>query len=116
MAQPSEFVQFLMDQMAFLEGLRSRRMFGSFGIFWNNLMIALVNDDTLYLKADSKTRDEFERAGSMPFTYTSRGRRVALGYYEAPEVVLDDPDAMRYWVELACEAALRNSQSRLTRL
>ena len=49
-----------------------RRMFGGAGIFADGLMIALVSEGAIYLKADDSTIPQFEREGLRPFTYTAK--------------------------------------------
>ena len=47
-------------------------MFGGYGLYLDGLMIGVVIDDGLYLKADEPTRAHFEAAGCAPFVYDSR--------------------------------------------
>jgi DNA transformation protein len=107
MTRRSDFVEFAAEQMAFVDGLRLRAMFGGYGIYQGDCMFALVADDRLYFKADATTRAEFEAHGLGPFTYMARGRSVTLQYFEAPPDVFEQQDAMRAWVRLAVEAALQ---------
>ena len=46
-----------------------RSMFGGFGIFMEGLMFGLIAYDKHYLKVDGGNREDFEDAGSRPFTY-----------------------------------------------
>jgi DNA transformation protein and related proteins len=107
MARRSDFVDFVAEQMAFVDGLRVRSMFGGFGIYQDGCMFALIASDRLYFKADATTRAEFEAQGLGPFTYVARGKDVTLQYYEAPPDVFEQQEAMRAWVSLAVETALR---------
>ncbi len=93
--------------MAFVDGLRVRAMFGGHGMYLDDCMFALIADDRLYFKADDVTRAEFEALGLRPFSYAARGRRVTLQYFEAPPDVFEAPDAMRRWVRMAQDTALR---------
>jgi DNA transformation protein len=82
-------------------------MFGSWGIFHEGTMFAIVASGRLYLKADGETEARFTAAGLAPFTYQRQGRLVALSYREAPPEALDDPAVLRDWARLALEAAAR---------
>jgi DNA transformation protein len=84
-----------------------RRMFGSAGIFADGLMIALVSDGEIFLKADVQTIPMFEVEGSRPFTYGAKGRRVALSYWRLPERLLDDPEELGTFARAALGAAHR---------
>lgn len=97
-----------LDVLGVLGPVRARRMFGGHGLFLDGLMFALVLDDQLYLKADAHSQPEFLALGLAPFVYQRRGKPVSLSYWQAPDEVMDDPDAARHWGRLAFEAALRN--------
>jgi DNA transformation protein and related proteins len=85
-----------------------RRMFGGEGIFVGDLMIGLVMDDQIYLKAGDRSRPDFEAEGAKPFTYTrgKEGNATSLSYYAVPERLLDDPEEFCRWTRKAHEAAL----------
>lgn len=108
MAKRDPFVDHVLELLEPLGTMRARAMFGGFGIFHGDRMIALVADDRLYLKSDQKTRPAFESAGSAPFTYTGKRTKPAvMSYHEAPPACLDDAETMLQWARLAVEAAQR---------
>lgn len=86
-----------------------RRMFGGAGIFADGLMIALVSNGDIFLKADDETSPAFEREGLMPFTYGAKRRRVVMSYWRMPERLLDDPDELAAWAKAALAAARRSA-------
>jgi DNA transformation protein len=106
-----EFLDFVLEQMSQLRGLRSNRMFGGFGIYQGDLFFALIADDRLYLKADAESRADFLARNLAPFTYPRRGVTASLNYYEAPPEVFDDADSMKAWAEKAIGAARRGKQT-----
>jgi len=93
---------------------RSRRMFGGHGLYVDDLFIALIAFERLYLKADDATRAQFEAAGCEPFVYEAKRKRVSLGYWTAPEEAMDSPAAMVPWAKLALQSALRARQTKAT--
>ena len=102
------FVAHVVELLAPLGSVRSRRMFGGHGLYLDSLFIALIADERLYLKADATTRAAFERAGCTPFAYSrSDLSAVTLGYWSAPDEALDSPQGMAPWARLALAAALR---------
>jgi DNA transformation protein len=84
-----------------------RRMFGGVGIFADGLMIALVSDGEIFLKADEQTIPTIEAEGSRPFTYGAKNRRVVMSYWRLPERLLDDPDELGNFARAALGAAHR---------
>lgn len=108
MPRRSEFMEFVLEQMSFVGGLRVRAMFGGYGIYRDDRIFAIIVDDRLYFKADPITRTEFEAKGLSPFTYIACGKSVAMQYFEAPPEVFEEPEAMRNWVHKAYGAAMPN--------
>ena len=101
------FVSHCLELLAPLGTARARRMFGGHGLYIDDVFVALIADERLYMKADDSSQPAFERAGSRPFAYSRRDRgAVALGYWSAPEDALDSPAAMAPWARLSLAAAL----------
>jgi DNA transformation protein len=105
-------VDHALELLAVLGAARARRMFGGHGLYVDDIFIALIADDRLYLKADEQTRPRFQAAGSEPFVYTRRtdgnpGDHIALGYWTVPPEAMESPALMLPWARLALEAALR---------
>ena len=63
MADSREFASHIVDLMEPFGTVEAKRMFGGFGIFHQGLMIALVSDGNLYLKADAQSKSHFEDQG-----------------------------------------------------
>ena len=108
MATRDAFAQYCAELLSALGTPRVRRMFGGHGIYVDDLFVAIVVADTLYLKVDAQTLERFESAGCAPFVYTAKGRnQVSLNYRAAPPDAMDSPALMRPWAQLAMQAALR---------
>lgn len=85
-----------------------RRMFSGSGVFADGLMIALVVDGVIYLKADDSLVPLFEREGQAPFSYKTRdGRRTLNSYWRMPERLYDAPDELADWARQSLQAARR---------
>jgi DNA transformation protein len=106
MARNDEFLNYVLEQMAFIHGLNARAMFGGYGIYQDGIIFAIIVDDMLYLKTNGQTQADFEAKGLRPFSYTARGKTMTMQYYEAPAEVFEEADAMRYWTDKALQAAL----------
>lgn len=108
----SDFVDFLHEVFADFGTISSRKMFGGHGIYHDGIMIALVADDTLYLKADATTEKLFIDYDLKPFEYDKGDKKIKMSYYLAPEEIYDDPEAASYWANLAYEAAIRTKSKK----
>jgi DNA transformation protein len=86
-----------------------RRMFSGAGVFADGLMVALVVDGMIFLKADETLVPQFEREGLAPFSYkTKEGRRTLMSYWRMPERLYDDPDELAVWARQSMAAAQRS--------
>ena len=103
----NEFVSHCIELLGSAGAVRSRRMFGGHGLYVDDLFVAVIAAERLYLKVDTPTRPAFEAAGCVPFVYTAAGKAVALGYFSAPEEAMESPALMQPWARYALAAALR---------
>ena len=107
MAVQDGFATYCSELLAPLGEVRSRRMFGGYGLYVDDVFVAIIAGETLYLKVDEQTRPQFEAAGCRCFEYDARGKRQALGFWTVPPEAMDSPRLMQPWARLALEAALR---------
>ena len=109
----SEFVDYLTEVFEQFGAVRSRRMFGGYGIYHDDLMFGLVADDVLYLKADDQSSNLFQERELSQFEYMKNGKPMKMSYYMAPEEIFDDPEVAEMWAQRAYEAALRSRKPRI---
>lgn len=96
----------IVDKVAEHVPLWTRRFFGGTALVHDDVQFAMVMGDTLYLVVDDQTRPRFEAAGSEPFSYlTGRGPVTVGRYRTVPGSALDDPGALRGWIDGAIRAA-----------
>ncbi|AVQ84396.1 MULTISPECIES: TfoX/Sxy family protein [unclassified Variovorax] len=106
----SAFVESLHEVFERLGRIRTRRMFGGHGIWHEDRMIALVVNDTLYLKADAESAPHFDALDLPPFTYERQGQSMPMSYRLAPADLFEDRHEAALWGRRAYEAALRSGQ------
>lgn len=103
----SPFTLHCLELLAPLGRPRAKAMFGGVGLYVDDLFIALIAGERLYLKAGEAQRPAFEAAGCEPFRFRMKdGHEMTMGYWTAPDEALDAPEAMRPWARRAMEAAL----------
>jgi DNA transformation protein and related proteins len=109
MATPQdEFTAHCLELLAALGVPRANRMFGGRGLYVDDLFVALIFQERLFLKTDEASRAQFQAAGSEPFSYATRdGERTLTSYWSAPEDAMDSPAQMLPWARLAMASALR---------
>ena len=102
-----DFSTHCLELLGTVGSARARRMFGGVGLYVDDLFVALIFAERLYLKADAQTRERFEAAGGQPFVYDVKGKAMSMGYFTAPDEAIESPTLMQPWARLALEAALR---------
>jgi DNA transformation protein len=111
MTASAQALEFAADLFAGLGHVAIRRMFGGAGVYAQDVMFALIDDDVIYLKADEALKRDLAAEGSSAWIYTpAKGPRAGIpeqsSYWSLPEDALDDPDAACAWGQRAIAAAV----------
>ena len=93
-----EFLKFVIEKLSPIGDIRSRAMFGGYGIFYEGLMFALISEDTLYFKVNESNRDMYKRVQSMPFPH-------GISYWEVPADVLEEDARLHEWANISIKIA-----------
>jgi DNA transformation protein and related proteins len=98
------YQSYALEQLARVQPVTSKRMFGGLGVYADALFFALMDDDGLWFKVDDSNRADFEARGMSPFRPFGEGGPI-MHYWRVPEDVLEDPAALREWVDKAIAVA-----------
>jgi len=93
-----EYLHFIMDKLSPINGIRSRAMFGGYGIFCGDSMFALIAEDTLYFKVNESNRAVYKKAQSKPFPH-------GISYWEVPAEVIEEDSKLLDWANLSMDIA-----------
>ena len=104
----SEFILYLHEVFELAGPITIKRMFDGHTLYFQDLPVGIVYDDTLFLKADAETRAEFEKRNLPQFTYQKKEKTIGLPYLQAPEEIFDDRQEAAIWLKRAFEASLRS--------
>jgi DNA transformation protein len=104
MAQTA-FHAFVQELFGGMGPVSVRRMFGGAGIYAGDLMFALIDEDTIFIKADDELKAALAAEGSVAWTYTRDGKTREMGYWRLPESALDDPEVAADWGRRALAVA-----------
>lgn len=110
MAVSEEYREYVLEQLGRVVPVTSRSMFGGVGIYSNGVFFALISKDLVYFKVDDVNRPDYEAAGRKPFS--PYGDERSMNYFELPGELLEDPDALRPWIERSLDAARRKGKGR----
>jgi DNA transformation protein and related proteins len=127
-------VDHCLELLAPLGTVRARRMFGGHGLYVDDLFIALIAFERLYLKVDAQTQSAFAEAGCEIFSYvkpprpplrgdrspegergnsgrpvvaSGNGKPITMSYWTVPAEAMESPALMQPWARQAMAAALR---------
>lgn len=102
-----DFVAHCSELLSSAGTVRTTRMFGGYGLYVDELFVAIVAYERLFLKTAEATRARFDAAGCEPFRFTKKGgEEVETSYLEAPADAMESPALMAPWARLALQAAL----------
>jgi len=91
-------MDFLTDQMQKAGNIRSRKMFGEYAVFCDEKVVALICDETLYVKSTVPGRtflDESHESSPYP---------GAKNYLKVPEDTWDDPEWLNDFIRQTATA------------
>lgn len=114
MPKIDSFHEFVMgDLLADIPGITSKRMFGGYGIYRQGMIFAIIADGVLYFKVNETNKSDYEKYGSKPFTYKMPGgKRYAMSYYELPEEIMENREAVHEWVKKAVAASTKDKKKK----
>lgn len=99
------FVEYITDILSSIKEVKTRKMFGGYGIYCNNVMFAVIIDNELYFKADNTLAEEYKKFDSFPFTYQRDNKTIALSYWYVPSEVIEDTELLETWFNKSLELA-----------
>lgn len=106
MPRTNEFCDYVVDLLSPLGPASYKFMFGGYGVYVDGLMIAIVADDQLLLRADDENRPDYEGLGIGPFQ-PYEGKSQSMPFYTVPDEVMDNPDELVEWARKSLAATLR---------
>ncbi|MEI6477794.1 MAG: TfoX/Sxy family protein [bacterium] len=90
----------LSTTLGHISGLKSRSMFGGYGLYKDGIIVGMIVDGILYFKVGDTNRTDYEELGAKPFTYMHKDKGpVAMSYWEVPGSVQADPKLVEVWLE-----------------
>ena len=84
MSVRADFLAYVLDQLAQLGDVSSRRMFGGVGLYCDEFFFGLIADDVLYLRVDDSNRTDYTTRGAAQFRPYADRPHLSMSYYEPP--------------------------------
>ncbi len=100
----------LYDVLADITGVHTKRLFGGYGFYLEDVIFGAYMDDDkglegFFLKATEVFAQELEDHGAKQFIYTGHKTRgpTAMPYWHIPEELLENREQITEWVYRAWE-------------
>ncbi len=112
MKKSDSFHDFVVNELlSGLESIRSRKMFGGYGIYRGPAFFAIIFGGRLYLKADTALAKNFKKRGSDQFVYEkkqgTKKKTMTMSYWSVPEDVLEDREEFLRWAKQSLASIVR---------
>jgi DNA transformation protein len=123
MAVSEDYLTYVLGQLAGLEHVAWRRMFGGIGLYYQDRFFAIITGDTVYFKVSDANRGDYVSRGMHPFRpYPDKPMRRdpdtprgSMAYYEVPADVLEDPEECVTWARRSVAVASVSAKIRARR-
>lgn len=93
------FRDFVLEQLAPLERLRCKRMFGGHGLYCGEAFFGIVYDGRLFFKTHPDTLGEYMEYHAAVFAPNEK--QTLKNYREVPADILEDSERLRLWARRA---------------
>ena len=97
---PDGFAVFVADQLAELDDLVTKRMFGGTGLYQDGVFFGLIYGDRLYFHVSDETIGEYKKHKMKPFKPFAK-KKGSGRYYEVPLEIMESPVDLVAWARKA---------------
>jgi DNA transformation protein len=111
MAVQPQYLAWVLEQLAGVAGVSTRRMFGAVGLYAGESFFGVVDDDTLFFKTDESNYPDYQARRMPRFMPTSKRPQGPKGYHQVPADVIEDGELLAAWARKSVAVAVA-SQSR----
>ena len=93
------FCDYVLEQLAALADVRSRYMFGGYGLYCGDLFFGIVYRGRVYFKTHPHTLPDYLRYQSAVFAPSSK--QILKNYREVPPDIVEDSERLVAWARKA---------------
>jgi DNA transformation protein len=113
-SSPQDYVAYIaQDVLSAIGEIKTRRMFGGHGFYFNGRIFGIEANDKIYFKVTATNQKDYEDAGSEPFHYSAKDKKaVSMSYWEVPEDVLEQREKAVSWALKAIQASQEKKTSK----
>ena len=101
MPQSNNYKEFLLDQLAGLDGLSCRAMFGGYGLACHGNFFGIIHHGRLYFRTCPATAPLYRAHHMKPFK--PNATQTLKNYFEAPVDIVESTERIVEWAVLAAQ-------------
>jgi DNA transformation protein len=105
MSVSNGYREYIIEQLAGVAGLSTRRMFGGIGLYSGEWFFALIDDDVLFFKVDDANREDYVSRGMKAFVPIPN--KPSMGYFQVPADVIEEAEELTRWARRSVDVAQR---------
>jgi DNA transformation protein len=115
MAVRPQFLAYILEQLESVGRLRSRRMFGAVGLYSGELFFGLIDDDTVFFKADATNSADYTERNMPRFMPFPDRPEAVMSYYQVPADIIEDAESLASWARKSVSVALSSQAAKSAR-
>jgi DNA transformation protein len=112
MAVQAQYLDYVLEQLAGLERVNTRRMFGGVGLYSGELFFGLIDDDTLFFKTDESNAAQYQSRRMPRFMPPANRPMGPMGYHQVPADIIEDGETLVAWARQSVRWRWRRARSR----
>ena len=105
-AKDESFKDFVLDQLAGMDDVEARRMFGGYGLYRDETFFGIIHKGKLFFKIDESTVVEYRKRKMKPFR--PNAKQTLKSYYQVPVDIIENADELREWAVRAIGCQKKN--------
>ena len=99
-------IEFIEEQLSSLSGVRTRKMFGEYALYYMDIVVALVCDDQVFIKVTHEGKEFAE--GKWTEGYAYPGAKMSMNITDA----IDDREFFVHLVEITAKSLLSSKAAK----
>jgi DNA transformation protein len=108
----SDYLSYVLEQLAGLPRVTSRRMFGGIGLYSDGLFFGLIDNDTLFFKVNDSNRGDYLARNMAAFRPFPDKPDLSMSYFTVPADALEDRDVLAVWARKSIAVAAASPKQR----
>jgi DNA transformation protein len=108
----ADYLSYVLEQLAGLPRVTSRRMFGGIGLYSNGVFYGLIDNDTLFFKVNDSNRGDYVARNMAAFRPFRDKPDLSMSYFTVPADALEDRDELAVWARKSIAVAAASPKPR----